>query len=152
MRVVALNSMKKLTIFLFLFQLCFLGCAQKQNWSSTHDWKIYALNNKEAYFYPVDTLGNFKSAELDDSTIISYLHSAKILPKQKVGVWMGVFIATYKTSDKNIHKVALSSYGGFLYDFSSKFYYEIQENSRQSWHTLINKNLGKVFEGKTQLE
>lgn len=144
--------MKKILFIFLLIQISLSVCAQKTNWAATHNWKIYRLSGKQAYSYSVDTLSNFKSAKMGDSTIIAYLAQSKSLPKGKGSFWMGVFIATYETSDKKLNKVALSNYGGFFFDFSSKVYYELPEKSRQSWYTLINQSLEKVFEGKNHLE
>jgi hypothetical protein len=140
------NYMKQL-VFLIVFIQFTLGCsAQKDYWKHSRNWKIYALNNNEAYFYRVDTLANFPSAAMNDTTVISFLSRSTIWPKGKGGTWMGVYIASYETADKEVRKIVLSNYGGFLFDSWSRRYYELPKELRKEWNDFIMENLQKVFE------
>jgi hypothetical protein len=138
--------MKWLLILILIFQASMSAKAQEVDWSKTRNWKIYALNNNEAYFYSVDTLYNFKNARMDDSSVTSYLSHAIPWSKGKSGTWMGLYIASYETPDRQIRKVVISSYGGFLFDSWSRRYYELPKELRKSWNDFIMENLQKVFE------
>lgn len=140
------NNAKRLIVLMAFFLTTLIGRGQAIDWSTTRNWKIYALNNKEAYFYPVDTLVNFKSASMNDSTVLSFLSKASILPKNKGATWMGVYIASYETEDKQRRKLILSSYGGFFFDSYTQRYYGLPKELRKDWNDFVVKNLEKVFE------
>ena len=138
--------MKQL-IFLISFTLTTFFCrSQTIDWSTTRNWKIYALNTKAAYSYPVDTLSNFKNVRMNDSAVISFLTKSVIWPKGKGATWMGLYISSYEAADKKLRKIVISSYGGFLFEQDSRRYYELPENLRQSWNDFLINNLQKVFE------
>ncbi|MEP7372314.1 MAG: hypothetical protein ABI675_02925 [Chitinophagaceae bacterium] len=138
--------MKQVIIFILIIQTSLPGRTQEIDWATTHNWKIYALNNKEAYYYSADTLMNFKSVRMNDSAVISFLSNSVVWPSGKSGTWMGVYIASYENADKQFRKVVLSSYGGFLFESKSRRYYELPRNLRQSWNDFIVENLKNVFE------
>lgn len=137
--------MKRFFLFLLLFGVTFFCYSQTIEWSTTWNWKIYKLNNKNAFYYPVDTLVNFESAPMNDSAVILFLSHAVVWPKGKAGTWMGLYIGTYETADKELRKVIFSSYGGFLFESASRQYYELPRNLRQEWNNFLIGNLQKVF-------
>lgn len=141
--------MKRIPIIISLFLLAsfFTVCrSQPINWKQTGNWKIYALNKAAALSYPVDTLNQFKHIPLDDSTLISFLSQAKLLPKKMYATWMGFYITTYETPSHQLHKIIVSNYGGFLFDSSSKRYYELPEHLRDKWNAFITRDLDQLFE------
>jgi hypothetical protein len=143
---VIVNNFLKGWIFFMIFFSCEVSRGQTIDWSTTNNWRIYALNNKEAYFYSADTLANFKSVVMNDSIVISYLTHAKAWPVSKSGTWMGIYIASYETVAKVRQKIVLSSYGGFLFDSWSRRYYELPRELREGWNDYIMKNLKSAFE------
>lgn len=140
------DFMKRTIFFLLVFLGTMICHGQTIDWSKTRNWRIYSLNNKEAYFYPVDTLKNFKSVAMSDSNVISYLSRGRVWEKGKGATWMGIYIASYETIDKDVRKVVISSYGGFLFDSQSQRYYELPKELRKDWNDFIMENLKLVFE------
>lgn len=138
--------MKPLIVLILFFQVPIYSKGQQIDWSKTQHWRIYALNNQEAYYYSADTLPNIKSVPMDDSTVISFLSKGVLWPKGKRGTWMGLFIASYETVDRQLKKVVISSYGGFLFESASCRYYELPKEIRGRWNDFVNQHLQKVFE------
>ncbi|MBS1935817.1 MAG: hypothetical protein JST96_17590, partial [Bacteroidetes bacterium] len=66
--------MKKIIITAALFILipCIVK-AQAVHWDNSSRWTIYNVRSSHAFFWPEDTLKNFTSLSLEDSTIHALL-------------------------------------------------------------------------------
>jgi hypothetical protein len=133
-----------IVIILFIFSGT-VAAAQEINWKNTKNWKLYKLNSRAAFSYPVDTLLHFKNISLNDDTIRGFLSSASIWPKEKKTVWMGLLIATYETEDNRLRKINISNYAGFFFDDATGKYYELPERVRDKWMNYLNEKLDKLF-------
>ena len=138
--------MKHVVLVIILIKSVLYCHSQTIEWSTTRNWKIYALNNKAAFYYPVDTLVNFRSSLMNDSLVISFLSQCVVWSKGKVATWMGFYFASFETADKKLRKIVLSSYGGFIFDPLFKRYYELPGSLKQKWNNFLIGNLQKVFE------
>lgn len=134
---------------IFILPLAFLlpagsSFGQDTLWKHTSHWKLYDIHNKKGFTYSVDTLQYFKNVELDDNLMHGFLGKTILWPPEKYSMWMGLFIASYETKDKEMRKIVISSYGGFLYDALTKRYFEIPENDRAAWYQLIHNSADKI--------
>lgn len=118
--------------------------SQDTSWSKTYNWKLYDIHNKKGFTYPADSLNFFKSTVLDDKLVQSFLGKAITWPSNKTSLWMGLYVASFETPDKQLRKIIISSYGGFLYNPLSKKYYELPQAARQSWYEYLNESLDKL--------
>ncbi len=134
-----MNKILGILLFTVLY-LPIICCGQDIDWKTTSNWKLYNIHNKAGFRYPVDSLTFFKSVRLDDSAMNRFLITSTIWPKEKTSLWMGLFVASFETSAKEIRKLIISSYGGFFYDPTSRRYYELPEADRISWYQFINDN------------
>jgi hypothetical protein len=133
-----------IVIIMFIFSAV-AASAQVVNWKTTKNWKLYKLNSRMAFSYPVDTLCNFESVNLNDDTIRNFLSTASVWPKEKKTVWMGLFVATYETEKNELRKVNISNYAGFFFDETTNKYYEVTEGVRNEWMNYLNDALGKLL-------
>lgn len=139
----------KVRILAIVISSLFVKAALGQvNWNATKEWKVFKLNNIEAFNYPVDTLNSFRNVALADSVMHSFLKCATKWPKEKRALWMGFYLTTYQDDSLRTRKCVISNYGGFLFDDDSKTYYEIPVHLRDRWMRYINDNVNKLFSYK----
>jgi len=105
---------------------------------------MYNIHDRAGFQYSVDTLQNFKSVEMGDEKVLTFLKNAIYLPNEKSGVWMGLYVATCELEDKKTRKILLSNYGGFFYDELTKQYYELPVSKRNDWMEFLNENSKKT--------
>ena len=127
-----------MTAFKFIFLLTFIVVnhethAQAIEWSKTNKWRLYDVEERKGFQYSADTLKYFKSIGLGDSEVKEYLKKAVLLPKETSYAWMGLYVATCEIEPNKVKKIVFSTYGGFLYDPLTKYYYELPESLRKEW-------------------
>jgi hypothetical protein len=102
-------------------------------WDSTTDWKIYPPSNfNRIWQLPIDSLKYFKSQPLNNDSMHSFLANVKDLGGTKP-IWMGCYLTSCQTPDKQIRKVLISHYAGFLYSEWDKSYHILDPSQLKSW-------------------
>src|SRR6478735_7154402 len=135
-----MNRKPLLISFFVLLSLISQGQVKELNWQNSRNWKMYDIHDRAGFRYSIDTLRNFKNADMGDEKVIAFLKNVIYLPNEKSAVWMGLYIATCELEDKKIRKILLSNYGGFFYDELTKQYYELPEINRNEWIEFLNEN------------
>lgn len=120
--------------------------AQENNWTKATNWKIYDINKRMAFQYPLDSLFKLKFIKLDDKRVSSFLANAYALDNEKGYVWMNLYVATCELDSSNFRKVIFSNYGGFFYDEKTKRYFELPENIRREWLDYLNEKVTELNE------
>lgn len=108
------------------------------NWAETKDWKIYYVQSKEAFSYPLDTLKTFKSIVLNQDSMQVFLKQVSEIPAKRTPVWMGYYVSTCKLTDGSYLKVEISQYGRFFYEEKGKRYYQLDEGVQDNWLSYLN--------------
>jgi hypothetical protein len=136
----------KMAIFTAIIVFMSMGTAfaQELDWQKANNWKIYSINQFAVFNYPPDTLKNFRSVDLNDDTIKSFLIKVRKLSKEESPVWMGLYFLTCQILNEPVRKVEVSVYGGFFYDEFTKTYYELPEEIRGSWLDYLSINYKKT--------
>ena len=124
-------------VFLSVSFVCLNVHGQSTDWQKTSDWKLYSIHRGGSLQYPVDSLQHFKSVALNPDSMQFFLQKMSVWPKEKTALWMGAFIASYKSGNE-MHKLDISTYGGFIFDESSKQYFELPERYRTAWLDFLN--------------
>jgi hypothetical protein len=137
----------KILIFILLNLIFFSGIGQQIHWDQTRDWKIYYIQDKNAFGYSLDTLKNFRSYSLDDSLIHGFLTGSTIWPKEETFLWMGFYLVTCKFEDGLTRIFDISVYGGFFFDNKTKVYYEINFLEKDRWLRYLHDCLAKLSSG-----
>ena len=114
--------------------------SQNINWKDAKNWKLYDLRNGSAFNYSVDTLKNFKSADLDYDTMHTFLSDVIEWPKSKSSLWMGLYVVTCELPLGEIRKIEISVYGGFFYDDLTKKYFQLPLSVRNNWLDYFSAN------------
>jgi len=146
--------MKSLVIAAFFLLFSFVSLriyAQVIDWQKTTDWELYKIHRSGSLQYPVDSLKHFNSFPLNEDSMHYFLKKMVAWPKEKTTVWMGAFIASYKTSNE-MRKVDISTYGGFIFDEYSRQYFELPERYRASWLDFLNTALDQMPKKSTNDE
>ena len=112
-------------------------------WDSTNNWRIYAVYNKTAFGFSLDTLKNFKSEPLNDDSMSIFLSKARPLAIT-YPVWMGYYIASCRFPDGRLGKIVISMYGGFLLDQLNGKYYELPLDLRKDWLSYLSDSYQKL--------
>jgi hypothetical protein len=132
----------KISLMILFIGFCFVPChAQKVQWSTTKNWKIYKGEGKQIFSYTIDTLKSLKSKILDKDSIQFFLQKSLPIPPEKTPVWMGSYLASYELPDGKTCKVEVSTYGGFFYDQSSGKYYSVPREWSPTWLNYITGNI-----------
>ncbi len=119
------------TILLMCFSLRVY--AQKLDWSSTTDWRIYNCFQFSTFHYPVDSLKKYKHLQLNDDTVRNMLKGAYTDTVNNASpLWMGLFTVTYQLEGVE-RKILVSVYGDFFWDAISDKYYQIKADKRKEW-------------------
>jgi hypothetical protein len=111
---------------------------QAINWTQSKNWKLYSVFDRIALNYSLDSIDHIRNIPLNNDTIQMFLSNSQAWPKDKSSMWMSAYLCTYEL-DGNIRKIAISSYGGFFYDYATKQYYQINVESRDDWLTYLLK-------------
>lgn len=133
-----------LIVFVLLIAFQMEAAAQPVDFSKATDWKIYDVPKRSAFRIPTDSLKFFKSIRLEDGKVEGFLKQLTSVPQEKNYAWMGLYVASCRLGSDSLRKVIFSNYGGFIYDASTKSYYELPESIRQEWLTYINDNLTEL--------
>ena len=139
-----MNKKALLIFFFVLLTVITKGQVKELNWQNSRNWKIYDIHDRAGFRYSVDTLQNFRNADMGDDKVRLFLKNAAYLPNEKSGVWMGLYVATCELEDKKTRKILLSNYGGFFYDELTKQYYELPVSKRNDWMEFLNENSKKT--------
>jgi hypothetical protein len=123
-----------LFVQILLVELC--QC-QEINWKTTRNWKFYNILDRAGMKVSPDSLQYIKYIELNQDTMRTFLESATIWPIDKYSVWMGDYVVSCESDDKKFRKIIISTYGGFLYDYLSKRYYQISNEYTKSWLAFL---------------
>jgi len=103
----------------YLIIMIFLGnriFSQEINWKETKNWRLYDIQDKRAFNYPIDSLSNFKSTPLNSDNMLPFLSNVSLIPIERTPLWMGFYVTTCQTKEDKIKKIEISIYGGFFYD------------------------------------
>lgn len=57
---------------------------------------------------------------------------------------MGAIVTSFEDETKQLRKVLISTFGGFLYDEKTKRYYEIPGDSRDHWINYLYSKLAEL--------
>ena len=103
------------------------------DWAKSRDWKLYDIHTDKAFAYSSDTLQNFKSIELPQDSMQTFLKGLTEISKDDSPVWMGFYVASCKLQDGVLRKIDISVYGGFFYDEKSKVIFKLQKIFSDDW-------------------
>lgn len=124
----------KTTFFVLLIFFIQTGAwGQQIDWSKTANWKIYKLVDREAINISPDSLLQITSIALPADSLMHYLKDARYWDAGKKSVWMGAYLLSYGTSNRQTSKLLVSSYGGFLFDVTSRQYLELADDKKGDW-------------------
>ena len=107
------------------------------NWADTKEWRLYYVQTKGAFAYPIDTLKAFKSVALNQDTMKIFLKTVTEIPTERTPVWMGYYVATCKLQNGTSIKVEISQYGRFFYEAQEKRYYQLTEDVQDNWLSYL---------------
>lgn len=69
--------------------------------------------------------------------------------KQKESpLWMGNYVLSFDYPQGILHKIEVSTYGGFYYLHASRKYYVLPEGMRRGWLEYMNACYGRLEQGK----
>jgi hypothetical protein len=111
--------------------------SQGLKWSTTKNWRLYEIKNKQDYKLSVDSLSKFRTLLVNLDTIQNFVNLAEAWPKDKYSMWMGRYLCTYEIEEET-RKVDISVYEGFFFDENSKTYYQIPEAFVDEWLKFWN--------------
>jgi hypothetical protein len=104
------------------------------------NWKLYTNpNSKLAFSYPKDSLTKLKNSKLNDDKMQSFLTTVKAIPKERIPVWMGYYVASCEKKEGATQIIVISTYGGFFYDEDLNQYFEISADVRMDWLNYLAK-------------
>jgi hypothetical protein len=115
--------------------------AQKTDWKSGRNWRLYSIRESEAFNYTLDTLKNFQSIPLDQDTMTGFLTEVEQWPKEKYSLWSGLYVVTCELPNADVRKIEISVYGGFFYDDRSKTYYQLPREIRTAWLEYLSDKI-----------
>jgi hypothetical protein len=121
--------------------MIFLGnriFSQEINWKETKNWRLYDIQDKRAFNYPIDSLSNFKSTPLNSDNMLPFLSNVSLIPIERTPLWMGFYVTTCQTKEDKIKKIEISIYGGFFYDEEEKKYYQLPLDIRKNWLNYLS--------------
>jgi hypothetical protein len=107
------------------------------NWADTKDWRLYYVQSKGAFAYPIDTLKAFKSVDLNQDSMKMFLQAVTEIPTERIPVWMGYYVATCKLPNGTSIKIEISQYGRFFYEEKEKRYYQLNEEVQDNWLSYL---------------
>jgi hypothetical protein len=113
-------------------------------WNKTSDWQLYQIQGHGVFNYSIDTLKSFRSTPLNADSMKSYLNNAQIMKHDGSVAWMGGYVSTCKLEGVT-RKIEISNYGGFLYDESTKTFYQVQEEKAGAWSVYLHHSYGKFI-------
>jgi len=116
-----------------------LLCGQVPLLEHAKKWKLYNISDESAFSFRIDTLKNFKYANLNEDTIKYFFSDLKELPENQPQFWQGAYIATFEIND-TLYKLEISHYGGLLFDETRKRHYQIAENKIDEWLTYVRRS------------
>lgn len=120
-------------LFVLLLLVCSKSWAQKMDWGKSTDWKLYDIHTTKAFAYSSDTLQNFKSIELSQDSMQTFLKELTETSKDDSPVWMGFYVVSCKLQDGILRKIDISVYGGFFYDEKSKTIFQLTKMLSNEW-------------------
>lgn len=118
--------------------LSFFNLPSQIRWENAKDWKIYKMPSHIGLRVSLDSLSIYKNQLLDIDRMRTFLKTLQKI-KNINPVWTGLYVASCEL-DNTKRKILFSRYGGFLFDESSKSYYQIPENLRQNWLNFLNES------------
>jgi hypothetical protein len=123
-------------------QIAFLLFTQQAHaqilWKKTSNWKLYNINESQVFSVSIDSLGRLPSYKLFSDSVMSFINSCQQIRQKDQPVWMGGFLASY-IYEGQLRKVAISTYGAFLHDQSSKLFYRLPEAKKDDWESYLNQ-------------
>jgi hypothetical protein len=133
--------MKRALFTLYILFLADQAFCQAINWNETKNWKLYEVFDRIALNYSLDSIDRIRSIPLNNDTVQMFLSNSQVWPKDKSSTWMSAYLSTYELDGK-MRKIAISSYGGFFYDYGTKQYYQIEDDLIKDWLAyLLNKSI-----------
>ncbi len=105
--------------------------------AANKNWKLYNYFRFKALSLPLDSIKQYQLISLNDIQIRRMLLDAEIMngPTKNIQ-WMGLHTVTHQYQNKE-RKMEVSYYGGFVYDDTTKSYYEVNENVRDEWQNYF---------------
>jgi hypothetical protein len=134
--------MKALATIIILILLSL--AAAEVPWNRASDWQLYQIQGHGVFNYSIDTLKSFRSIPLDADSMKSYLTNAQIMKHDGSVAWMGGYVASYKLEGV-IRKIEISNYGGFLYDESTKTFYQVKEGKVATWSAYLHHSYSQFL-------
>jgi hypothetical protein len=129
-------------LFVLLLLLSAKSWGQNMDWAKSRDWKLYDIHTDKAFAYSSDTLQNFKSIELPQDSMQTFLKGLTEISKDDSPVWMGFYVASCKLQDGVLRKIDISVYGSFFYDEKSKTIFQLQKLFMDDWRDyMIQKGI-----------
>lgn len=126
-------------ILIIGFTLFFISAkAQKFEWFSTTNWRLYDLKGRSIFKYSDSSLKQVRYVLLNNDSIILLIRNASLIPSGKEPVWMGAYVASCEQKGKVI-KIEISQYGGFFYNEADQKYYELPENLKKDWLEYLSQ-------------
>jgi hypothetical protein len=123
---------KTIIIILFLTVSHFCSFAQQTAWRKTANWTIYDIQGRNGWQVPIDSLRFFRHKSLNPDSMQRFLAHTNLIIMEEAPVWMGAHFASCILNNK-MHKLEISTYGGFFYDETDKKYYELSVDLRNDW-------------------
>jgi len=108
------------------------------NWEQTKEWKLYYTLSKEAFSLPFDSLRAFKSVDLKQDSIKTFLKAVTEIPTERVPVWMGYYVCSCKLPNGKSIKIEVSQYGRFFFEEDERRYYQLTRDVQDSWQHYLN--------------
>jgi hypothetical protein len=129
-------------IFSAVLFLMFITCSscigQSINWQQTTNWKIYRTQDNRSFSFTLDTLKKIPSLMLNETEIHALIQGASNLIQKESPLWMGNYVLSFDFPSGVIHKIEVSTYGGFYFEYLTKQYYSIPATNRREWLAYLS--------------
>ena len=133
--------MKIICLLIIIGAACHSCHAQHEPWSKTKNWKVYPGEGQSVFSFPVDSFKVTRNNPLNQDSIQFYLRKMQLIPPDHIPTWMGAYLASYESSDGEINKVEIGTYGGYFYDVSSDKYFSLPRQFIRPWQKFITRNI-----------
>jgi hypothetical protein len=139
-------KLKAFFIILLLAVSHFYSFGQQTDWRKTTNWTLYNIQGRNGWQIPADSLFFFSHKSLNNDTMQRFLAHTSPIISADAPVWMGTHFASCTFNNK-MHKLEISTYGGFFYDETDKKYYELSAALRNGWLEYLAES-GAVLQSK----